>query len=200
MTYPEFFDKVESILLYDPLADFLGAVQSGVMEIAYIDVVKFAGHSCPTVAGAYLMAKVGLEQLYKDAMPIRGEIKVMLKGKKSDGVNGVIGNTIAFICGVSDEAGFKGIGGKFSRAFKLEYGAKIEGEVRLQRLDNGAFIDISYDPSIVPPDPKMKELMVKLQSGQANIEDRKEFQTLWQERVEKILLTKELWPQLVTLN
>lgn len=200
MTYPHFFDKVESIMLYDPLADFLGAVESGVIEIAYIDVVKFAGHSCPTVAGAYLMAKIGLEHLFKDAMPIRGEIKVMVRGKKSDGVNGVVGNTIAYICGVSDEAGFKGIGGKFSRAFKLEFGAKIDGEVRLQRVESGAYVDLSYDPSVVPPDPKMKELMAKLQSSQANIEDRKLFQTLWQERVKKILLTKELWPKLVKLN
>ena len=200
MTYPQFFDQVESILLYDPLADFLGAVESGVMEMAYIDAVKFAGHSCPTVAGAYLMTKIGLEHIFKEAMPIRGEIKVMIKGKKDEGVNGVIGNLIAYICGVSDEAGFKGIGGKFNRAFKLEYGADIEGEVRLQRVDNGAFVDLSYDPSVVPPDPKMKELMGKLQSGSAGIEDRKEFQRLWQERVAKILLTKELWPRLVKLH
>jgi hypothetical protein len=200
MTYPQFFDQVESILLYDPLADFLGAIESGVTEITYLDAVKFAGHSCPTVAGAYLMAKIGLEQIFKEAMPIRGEIKVMVRGKKSEGVNGVIGNLIAYICGVSDEAGFKGIGGKFTRAFKLEYGAQIEGEVRLQRLDNGAFVDLSYDPSIVPPNPKMKELMAKLQSGQASMEDRKEFQRIWQERVAKILLTKELWPKLVKLH
>ena len=200
MTYPKFFDDIESILLYDPLADFLGAVESGVVEIAYIDAVKFAGHSCPTVAGAYLMTKLGLEHIFKEAMPIRGEIKVMVRGKKDEGVNGVIGNLIAYICGVSDEAGFKGIGGKFSRAFKLEYGSPIDGEVRLQRLDNGAYVDLSYDPSAVPPNPKMKELMAKLQSGKASIEDRKAFQQLWQERVEKILLTKELWPRLVKLH
>jgi len=198
MTYPPFFDQVESILLYDPLANFLGAIESGVVEITYLDVVKFAGHSCPTVAGAFLMAKLGLEHLFKEAMPHRGEIKVMVKGKKEIGVNGVVGNTIAYICGVSDETGFKGIGGKFDRSHKLLFDQEIEGEIRLQRLDNGAYVDLTYDPSCVPPDPRMKELMAKLQTGKASIEDRKEFQRLWQERVEKILLNKDLWPKLVT--
>ena len=200
MVYPKFFDEVESILLYDPLADFLGAVEAGVMEIRYIDAVKFAGHSCPTVAGAYLMAKMGLERLYPDAMPHRGEIEVFVKGNKDEGVNGVIGNLIAYICGVSDEAGFKGIGGRFNRSGKLHYGADINAEVRLRRTDSEESVDISYDPSIVPPNPKMKELMQKILMQHASMEERKEFQALWQERVSKILLAKELWPKMITLS
>ncbi len=201
MVYPKFFDEVESILLYDPLADFLGAVESGIMEMRYIDAVKFAGHSCPTVAGAYLMSKLGLERLFpKNEMPLRGEIEVFIKGAKDEGVNGVIGNLIAYICGVSDEAGFKGIGGKFNRSNKLHYGADIKGEVRLKRIDTGEFVDISYDPSIVPPHPQMKTLMQKLLSKTASSEDHKEFQKLWQARVEKILLAKELWPKMIQLS
>ena len=200
MTYPSFFDEVDSILLYDPLADFLGAIEAGETEIRYIDAVKFAGHSCPTVAGAYLMAKLGLEYLFPDALPIRGEIEVSIKGAKAEGVNGVIGNLIAYICGVSDEAGFKGIGGKFNRSGKLHYGADIEGEVRLKIASGDKKVDLSYDPSVVPPNPQMKELMQKLLSGNASIEDRKNFQRIWQERVEKILLTKELWPQMIKLS
>lgn len=199
MEYPIFFDKVESIRLYDPLADFLGAVKNGEMEFCYIDVVKFAGHSCPTVAGAYLMSKLALEKLYPDTLPVRGEVVVMVRGAKGEGVNGVIGNTMAYICGVSDEAGFKGIGGKFNRSGKLFYGADIEGEVRLQRTDTGTFVDISYDPSIVPPNPKMKELMQQLMMGRAGAEEKKAFKALWQERVEKILLSKELWEKMVHL-
>lgn len=199
MEYPTFFDKVESIRLYDPLADFLGAVKNGEMEFCYIDVVKFAGHSCPTVAGAYLMSKLALEKLYPDTLPVRGEVVVMVRGAKGEGVNGVIGNTMAYICGVSDEAGFKGIGGKFNRSGKLFYGADIEGEVRLQRTDTGKFVDISYDPSIVPPNPKMKELMQQLMMGRAGAEEKKAFKALWQERVEKILLSKELWEKMVHL-
>jgi hypothetical protein len=199
MNYPSFFDKVEPILLYDPLADFLGALESGEVEINYIDIVKLAGHSCPTVAGAYLMAKLGLKKLFIDALPIRGEIKVLIKGSKEEGVNGVIGNVIGYICGVSDEGGFKGIGGKFSRAYKIEYGASISKEVRLERVDTKEGVDISYNPNVVPPNPKMKELMQKLLTKTATIEDKKEFQKLWQERVEKILLSKELYPKLIEI-
>ena len=197
MLYPKFFDKIEPILLYDPLADFLGAIESGAIEITYLDVVKFAGHSCPTVAGAYLMSKVGLQKLFVDALPIRGEVAVYIKGKKSEGVNGVIGNTIAYICGVSDEAGFKGIGTRFNRSNKLFYDANITGEVKLVRLDTNESIELSYDPSIVPPDPKMKTLMQKIMQQSATTQERKEFQNLWQQRVATILLQKELLPKLI---
>lgn len=52
MHYPAFFDDVPAIRLYDPLAEFLGAVDDGVIEYRYLDAVKLAGHSCPTVASA----------------------------------------------------------------------------------------------------------------------------------------------------
>jgi len=197
--YPEFFDKVESILLYDPLADFLGAIENGDIEITYLDVVKFAGHSCPTVAGAYLMTLLGLQKLYPNSRPVRGEIKVLVKGDKTEGVEGVIGNTIAFICGVSEEGGFKGIGGRFCRANKLQFSADIPKEIRLQRIDNGSFVDISYKPAIAP-DPRQKDLMQKIIMGQASKEEINLFKSLWQKRVEKILLSKELWSNMVDIS
>ncbi len=200
MYYPEFFDEVEVIELYDPLADFLGAIEGGKLEIKYLDLVKMAGHSCPTVAGAYLMSKMGLERLFLDTLPIRGEIEVYIKGTKGEGVNGVIGNLVAYVCGVSDEAGFKGIAGKYNRSNKLFYNADIPKEVRLIRLDTKEKVDISYDPSIIPPDPKMSELMQKLLTGQGDSQTKKEFQKLWQKRVQKILLSKELWPKMVNLS
>ena len=52
MQHPAFFDKVKPIVLYDALAEFLGAAQAGRVEYGYLDAVKLAGHSCPTVAGA----------------------------------------------------------------------------------------------------------------------------------------------------
>ena len=198
MRYPKFFDQVEPLQLFDPLAKFLGAVEDGLMEITYLDLVKFAGHSCPTIAGVYLMAKLGLERLFED-LPTRGEIEVHVKGAKGEGVNGVIGNTLAYICGVSDEGGFKGIGGKFDRSGKLFYNTPITGEIALKRTDTGTKVELSYDPSIVPPEPKMKELMQKLMMGQGGPEEKKEFGQLWQKRVEKILTSKELWPKMVTL-
>ena len=53
MQYPAFFDAVPHLRLRDPLAEFLGAIEDGVVEYTYVDAVKLAGHSCPTVASAY---------------------------------------------------------------------------------------------------------------------------------------------------
>ncbi len=200
MNYPAFFDRVEKIKLYDPLADFLGAIENGEIQIEYIDAVKFAGHSCPTVAGAYLMTLLGLRELFANSLPIRGEIEVFVKGEKKEGVNGVIGNTIAFICGVSDEAGFKGISGNFNRSNKLFFNSQIPKDVRLKRADTKDYVDISYNSSIIPPNPKIKELMQLIMMKRADENIKKEFQKLWQERVEKILLSKELWPKMILIS
>ena len=63
MAFPEFFQLVPSITLRDKLADTLGAATDGVIEYHYSDAVKLAGHSCPTVAGAWLMASRALAAL-----------------------------------------------------------------------------------------------------------------------------------------
>ncbi len=79
MHYPDFYTQVHPIKLYDPLSDFLGAFEKGEVEISYLDCVKLAGHSCPTVAGAYLMAQEGLKALYGEERPVRGSIKIEMK-------------------------------------------------------------------------------------------------------------------------
>ena len=58
MKTPDFFDKVPPIVIADPLAEFLGATEGGLLEYRYVDAVKLAGHSCPTVAGAWLMTRL----------------------------------------------------------------------------------------------------------------------------------------------
>ena len=49
--------------MHDRLAEFLGAADGGVIEYRYVDAVKLAGHSCPTVAGAYLLTSKVLSGL-----------------------------------------------------------------------------------------------------------------------------------------
>jgi len=55
-------------------------------QVPYIQLVKAAGHSCPTVAGAYAMSYHALKVLYPDSLPVRGEIKVEFKESLEDGV------------------------------------------------------------------------------------------------------------------
>ena len=75
-SYPAFFKDVPLIHTYDPLAKLLGSVQDGIIKFSYKQIVKTTGHSCPTVAGAFLTCKKALELLYPDSLPVRGEIKV----------------------------------------------------------------------------------------------------------------------------
>jgi hypothetical protein len=187
MRYPAYYDRIEPITLIDPLADFLGALEQGEVSISYLDCVKLAGHSCPTVAGAWLMAREGLRQLYPDTLPRRSEIRVELSGAKDEGVVGVTGTVIGYICGAGDAGGFKGIGGHFARNDRLIYGAAVDGDVRLTRLDSGASVTLRYDSSGVPGDPQMKPLMQRALGGTATDEERQRFQNLWQGRTEAIL-------------
>ena len=200
MQYPDFYSHVTPIKLYDPLSDFLGAFTEGELEITYLDCVKLAGHSCPTVAGAYLMAVKGIEMLYGDDLPQRGSIKIEMKENENVGVTGVTANIISFILGAGGAGGFKGIQGNFSRDNLLFYGAPIGSEVRLTRLDTMQSIDISYDPSLVKADEKMMPLMGKNLKSLATEEEKKIFQTLWQARVEEILLNTDLHRKLISIT
>ncbi len=199
MRYPLFFDEIDSIQLYDPLSDLLGACEAGKVEISYLDCVKQAGHSCPTVAGAYLMTMIGLKILYGSKLPQRGNIYVEIKGNKSEGSIGVIGNIISYIVGASGEEGFKGIQGKFSRNHLIEYDQEMAGEVTLRRRDNNTSVSLSYDPAIIPGDPRIKPLMGKVLQGKASEEEENLFKVLWQERVKKILLPKALRDKMIQI-
>ena len=200
MQYPPFYEKIPPVTLYDPLSEFLGAFEEGKMEISYLDCVKFAGHSCPTVAGAYLMAKLGLKKLYKEALPKRGSVKVEMKASKEEGVTGVTCNVISFIVGASDSSGFKGIQGNFSRNDLTAYDVPMDAEVKLTRLDTMQSVTLSYNPSSVPADKSMMPLMKKNLQGLASQEEKQLFQTLWQKRVEEILLSTDKHDTFITIK
>ncbi len=200
MKYPVFFDKVPSIQLQDPLSNFLGAFENGEMEISYIECVKLAGHSCPTVAGAYLMALKGLEALYGGDLPQRGSIQVSMRDGEADGVTGVICNVISFVAGANGISGFKGLNGNMSRNNLVNYNVPMEGEVKLTRIDTNQSVTLSYDSSMVPADAMMQPLMGKSMQGMASEDEKKEFGRLWQARVEKILLSTELWDKMITIT
>ena len=200
MTYPAFFDQVQRIELQDPLSGFLGAFDKGKLEITYLDCVKLAGHSCPTVAGAYLMALKGLEALYGDQLPQRGSIHVSMQAGEEEGVTGVICNVISFIAGAGGRGGFKGLNGKMARNNLVSYNIPMEGEVTLSRIDTNESVTLSYNPSIIGADPQMQPLMGKAMQGLASEEEKKTFGKLWQARVEKILLSTTLWDTMITVK
>jgi len=198
--HPNFFDRVETIELRDPLAGFLGALDKGRMELCYLDVVRLAGHSCPTVAGAYLMASRGLAALYGDELPVRGEIEVDLQHPQSVGVTGVIGNVLGFITGAAGAGGFHGLGGQFDRRGLLSFEQPLDAAVRLTRRDTRQRVTVRYDPTHIKPDPAMGGLLDKCLTGRATPAEQEQFQTFFQARVERILIEHREDPKLVVVE
>lgn len=187
MTFPAFFDRIPPLTLRDPLAEALGAAEGGILEYRYADAVRLAGHSCPTVAGAWLMTRHALDALYAEALPERGGLRVALREAPGVANAGVVGAIIGLVTGAAGDGGFQGLGGRHARRDLLSFGVEMRGDVRFTRLDSGAGIEIAYRPQVVPPDPAMRTLMPKVVSGQAGAAERAEFARLWQDRVRRIL-------------
>jgi len=199
-TLPPFFAEVPGIRVCDALAGFLGAARDGIVEYRYADAVRLAGHSCPTVASAYLMARRALEWLYPDSLPERGGIRVELRERRDAGVTGVVAAAIALITGAADEGGFRGIAGRFGRRDLLRFGQPIDGEVRFTRLDTGAAVDVSARIDRVPSDPRVRELIARCIDGRASEAEAALFRELWQDRVRRLLLEYAGDPEVIVLR
>lgn len=187
MEFPEFFAAAPRIVVTDPLARFLGA-GDGTMEYGYADAVRLAGHSCPTVASAYLMTRAALRALYSDATPERGAIRVELRAERTEGVAGVIANVASLITGAAGDTGFKGIGGHYDRRGLLTFGVPFDGELRFTRTDTGAAALTWADLERVPSDPRAGPLIRACVMGTATEDQRALFGSLWQARVRRLLL------------
>jgi hypothetical protein len=189
MDFPAFFDAVPTITLREPLAAFLGVSDNGVMTYTYADAVKLAGHSCPTVAGTYLMVRAGLARLYGQEMPERGGVLVYLRAPRDQGTTGVIAAVATLLTGAAAETGFGGIGpyGRFGRRDLLHFEAPIDGLMALRRRDSGQGVVLDLDTTRVPAAPQMQVLFPKVAGGQPSAEEQARFGALWQDRVAKML-------------
>lgn len=200
MPFPEFYAAAPRITLRDPLAAFLGAAADGVIEYQYADVVKLTGHSCPTVASAWLMTRAALAALYPDALPVRGEIRVAMHGGRTVGVTGVIANVASFLTGATQDAGFKGIGGRFDRRELLSFDIAIAGEICFTRVDSSAAVTASARLDRVPSDARVQQLLPKCLFGTASSEEAATFQSLWQGRVRTLLLDHADDPDVIVVK
>lgn len=201
-SYPTFFADAPRLVLRDPLAEFLGAAAGGVIEYGYLDAVRLAGHSCPTVAGAYLMVLHGLRALYGQALPERGGVDVVMQGVRDAGTTGVMASVAQLLTGAAPETGFHGIGpgARFARNDLLHFGGAIDGVLALRRRDSGAGVQLQLDASIVPWDAEMQALLPKAITGRAQVAELTRFGQLWQERVRRMLIEHADDPRLVQLS
>lgn len=200
--FPPFFSDAPIIDVVDPLADFLGAFGDGRLRYRYVDVVRMAGHSCPTVASAFLMTRAALAKLYGDEPPRRGEIRVELREPRTAGVTGVVAAVCTYVTGATEDSGFPGIGGRFGRRERLFFERPLElGELRFSRLDGAARpVEVSAHLQRVGGDPRTSVLMGRCLRGEASGEEASAFRALWQDRVRRLLLEHADDPEVIELR
>ena len=200
MSFPEFFARIPGITLRDPLAELLGAAEGGLIDYRFADAVKLAGHSCPTVAGAWLMTVRALQALYGDEIPERGNIVVALHEDLDSGVAGVMASIATLLTGATGDGGFKGLGGRYSRRNLLHFGVAGVTGMAFTRLDNNAAVDCKLRLDLVPADPRMGSLLPAVVRGAADEAERKLFGELWQDRVKRILIDQANHPEIVQIE
>lgn len=200
MGFPEFFARIPAITLRDPLAELLGAAAGGLIDYRFEDAVKLAGHSCPTVAGAWLMTVRALRALYGDAVPKRGNLTVTLREPMDSGVAGVIGSAAGLLTGTAGDGGFKGLAGRYSRRKLLHFGVAGSSTLTFTRRDTNVAVDCDLRLESVPADPRLGGLLAAILGGSADPETSRLFGELWQERVRRILIDHYNDPDIVLLK
>jgi len=200
MPLPTLYDDVPPILARDPLLKLLGPSADGCISYRYADVVRLVGHSCPTVAGAFLVAAKGLAFLYGDAPAERGAIRVEMRDGRTLGVAGVQARIFSLITGAAEEDGFKGILGRFDRRRLLVFNAPISALVRFTRTDTGAGVALDYHPEAAPIFVSPRQVMERILAGTASVEEEEAVRELWQNRVRRILVAERDNPALVVLS
>ncbi len=201
MRFPSFFAQAPRLRMRDPLAAFLGASEDGILEYGYEDVVRLAGHSCPAVAGAYLMVINGLSYLYDQELPERGGIAVFMRDERDQGTTGVQASVVSLLTGAAAETGFGGIGParRFARHDMLCFGADIDGVMALRRCDTGVGVVVDIDTGAVPHAAEMAAVMPRAVSGKGDAAELGSFAALWQDRVRRMLIEHADDPKLIHL-
>jgi len=200
--------NAEPIIMNEPLAEILGAFEKdSIIGYQFKDVVKLAGHPCPTITGAYLCCKKALEKLYGKDIPIRGEISVIIYGKPDEGVYGVISQVFSFITGAAPSTGFKGLGTMYKRKDLLKFiDGKDSEELKFEfkRNDNGKKVIVSFFPQNIPENQedsfKMSGLFQKVLWGVAKKDEKREFQDLWMKKIERMLNEENINKWIIVKN
>lgn len=143
--------KKLTIKIYEPFADYLDATNDEVrFELSLLDIVRFSGHACPSMVGAFVVSQYAIEKLFPETgVCHRGDVSIELSSGPENGPTGPIGNVFSFIFGAWEKSGFGGLGGEnFRRRNLLKYNsAEVPaGAFRFRRISNGKTIDVHYDP------------------------------------------------------
>ncbi len=197
----DYINEVPVVMMRDPFLELLGQVE-GSIPYSYGEVVKFSGHSCGAVAGAWMMTVKALAWLYGDEVPVRGRVRVFAPGRPDESTVGVLGEVISYITGAAPESGFPG--GGFGREYnrrnlmvypEVESGLPLHKMVWVfERLDTGEKVGVRYDVSKIEPASTAEwgEMGAKVARGEASEEERRDWVEYWNERARFVLFNGDV--------
>ena len=190
---------VEPVRIRDPVAEALTVLDPGEpFVITYADVVKAAGHSCPTAAGAYRLTQLGLDALYPEALPVRSEVEVVAAGPREDATYGVMGRLVSFVTGVAGADGFGGLaGGHGGRRNTLTFDGfdpeTPDPTFRFRRTDAGETVEVTYRVGAVPDGGPAVGNLRRIVEGVASESERAAFAEAWHGRIRTVLADDALF-------
>ena len=156
-----FLDSYQ-VSVYEPFSDFLmGSIPEKKFNISLLDVVRFAGHACPSMTGAFLIAEAAIANLYPETLVgVRGQIEIDIAEAPNYGAIGPMSNVFGFITGAWGETGFGGFqNGSYSRRNLIHFNSKRTqiNKFCFSRIDTKDSVFISYNPSLIELelDPQM---------------------------------------------
>lgn len=191
------YENVEPIRIRDPVAEALTVLEPGEpFMISYADVVKEAGHSCPTASGAFRIAQLGLAELFPDDDPVRGDIEVTAGGPKDDSTYGVMSRIVSYVTGAAEQDGFSGLAGSHGdRKHHLYFEAtdEVDPTFTFERTDTGNVARVTYHVGDVPSAGPATQYLRKLIDGTATDEERAAFAEAWHGRVQTVLTNDNLF-------
>ena len=190
--------ETDPIRIRDPVAEALAVLDPGdPFVITYADVVKIAGHSCPTAAGAFRLTRDALAELYPDDLPVRGDVEVLVPGSKADASYGVTSRIVSYVTGAAEEDGFAGLaGGHGGRQGLLSFDAfaveRPEPTLRFRRTDTGETVEVVYHTDRIPEGGPALQSLPKLIDGTAGAEERAAFRDAWHARIRAVLADEDI--------
>lgn len=188
MKFPDYFEQIPRLRVQDPLARLFGCTEDGIIEYGFSDAVRITGHACPTVASAYWLTLLALEHLYPRELPQRGGIKVEFRDDARSGNSGVTATVVQMLTGAAGGSGFKGLGGRFSRAGLIRSKPDLLTQLRFTRLDSQAAVDVGANLGAMPREPLLDNLMSRVAAGKATRDDEERLGAIWRQHVRTLLL------------
>ncbi len=191
----KYIDDVPPIMMLEPYLLMFGQADEAI-PYTYEDAVKLSGHSCGATAGAFVIARKALDELYPgDEIPVRGQIKVYVPGAEDQWNLGVFGEVITYITGAAPKTGFNGsefgqVNDLYVRQNKMIY-TDLPTPTQppmmkwiFERTDTGKRVSVQYKVNLIQPPvtPDWTELGKKMALGSATPEEASAYIEYWNAR------------------